>query len=161
MGDVKRKWCSSLLHYYNIYHYYHKLTSGSMLLSGTEVSVRVMFVCIWSQCAWPVVDWMKAVGLCPVWCSVTAGMGWSSLTWQHATTSFYVRSYCTELYVYTCASVHESTKYAKGAGAHSWWPWLPAKRQHVNSVIMRQYASIMMTLFNCRCTEEDEGPDRV
>lgn len=49
-----------------------------------EVSVRVMSVFIWSLCAWPVVDWVRAMGLCPLWCSDTAGMGWSLPTWQRA-----------------------------------------------------------------------------
>lgn len=66
-----------------MYHHYHKQAWASVL-SGTEVNVSVMSVCIWSPCAWPVADWMRAVGLCPLWCSVTAGMGLSSAIWQHA-----------------------------------------------------------------------------
>lgn len=85
-SDVTSNLYSSLHHYYKLYPYYYKQAPGSDIahFSGTEVSVRVMSVCIWSPCAWPVVDWMRSVELCPLWCSVTAGMGWSSPTWQQA-----------------------------------------------------------------------------
>lgn len=56
------------------------------LLSGFEVSVHAMSVCIWSPCARPVArSWLdEGCGALSLWCSLTAGMGWSLPTWQHA-----------------------------------------------------------------------------
>lgn len=103
-----------------MYHRYHKQAWASVL-SGTEVSVSVMSVCIWSHCAWPVVDWMRAVGLCPLWCSVTARMGWSSPSSSANTPSEILRllilHWAVNLHLCIC-SLSPQTNHVEESGTH-------------------------------------------
>lgn len=84
-------------------------------LSGTEVCVCVMHVCIWSPCPCSWLD--RTLGLCPFWCSVTAGMGWGSQTWQQAkwVGGLLLLYWATHLHLCIC-SPSPQTNHAKGNG---------------------------------------------
>lgn len=110
-------------HLYNkVYHHFYKQIPASpiTLSHGAEVGAHAMSVCIWSPCAWPVFDWIRAVGHCPCRCSVTAGMSWSSPTWQRA--NWVCRSAVTVLSS-TSAPVHLFTESTVKDGTRGWCTW--------------------------------------
>lgn len=101
--------------------------SNTALGSGPAlcVCVRVMSVCVESPmslaCSW--LD--RALGLCPIWCSVTRGFRWVSPTALGSGPSVEVSFCCTELYTCTCASAHTAHKqtYLVYLVEGSTYPW--------------------------------------
>lgn len=103
-------WCDT--------HFVMFYGSDIAALSGFEVSVHVMSVCLCSPCAWPVAcSWQdEGCGALSLWCSVTAGMGLGLPTWQHA--KWVSRSAPTvHLHLCTC-SVNPQTNHVRGASTH-------------------------------------------
>lgn len=75
-------------------------------------------------------SWLdRALGLCPFWCSVTAGMGWGSQTWQQAkwVGGLLLLYWAIHLHLCIC-SPSPQTNLVKGNGTHGsgkrrCWMW--------------------------------------
>lgn len=108
-----RGWCNRLCHYFKMYlqSWRNPWFKHCLVLR----SVSVMYVCIWSPCPCSWLD--RTLGLCPFWCSVTAGMGWGSQTWQQAkwVGGLLLLYWATPLHLCIC-SPSPQTNHAKGNG---------------------------------------------